>query len=129
MRIYLAIPYSFNTALSYQIVNKVAADLMQQGHIVFSPISHGHPIAEHLPEELRTDSEWWMKQDLPFIEWCDELHIISIGENGDDLIEESKGCVAELQYAMQKAKPIQIISYENQSVSQQHRRTTQPCCL
>ena len=111
MKIYMAIPYSFNPSLSYKIANKVAAELMVRGHIVFSPISHSHAIADHLPINLRTDSEWWMAQDLPLVEWADELHIVVIGEYGADLIEQSKGVQMEIAYAKKHNKKIHIIEY------------------
>jgi nucleoside 2-deoxyribosyltransferase len=87
MKVYLAIPYTFNPELSFDIANKVSADLMKKGHIVFSPISHSHVISDYLPQIVRTDSDWWMTQDLPFVEWADELHIVVIGERGTELVE------------------------------------------
>lgn len=111
MKIYLAIPYTFNPSLSHQIANKVAADLMNEGHVVFSPISHSHGIADHLPDLVRTNADWWMSQDLPFVEWADELHIICIGDNGCNLIEDSKGCQAEIRHAICKRKPIKVIDF------------------
>lgn len=111
MKIYLAIPYTFNPELSQKIANQIAADLMTQGHVVFSPISHSHGIADHLPDNLRTDSHWWMDQDLPFVEWADELHLVCIGEFGHELIEQSKGVQMEIAHAKLHHKPIEIIEY------------------
>lgn len=111
MKIYLAIPYTFNPELSHKIANKVAADLMEQGHVVFSPISHSHCIADHLPAIVRTDADWWMTQDLPFVEWADEMHVVRIGEFGHELIEKSKGVKAEWAHAVKCNKPIKIIEY------------------
>jgi nucleoside 2-deoxyribosyltransferase len=112
MKIYLAIPYTFNPSLSFQVANEVAARLMSEGHVVFSPISHSHPVADHLPQELRTDSNWWMSQDLPFVEWADEVHVVSIGGYGWDLIEESKGVQMELEHANKIGKPVKIIEHD-----------------
>ena len=111
MKIYLAIPYSWNPERSFAIANKVAAKLMSKGHIVFSPISHSHHIADHLPANLKTDADWWMKQDLPLVYWCDEVHVVCIGENGCNLIEDSKGVQAEIEFAKDHNKPIKIIDY------------------
>lgn len=110
-KIYLAIHYSFNPELSYKIACKVAAKLMSEGHVVFSPISHSHHIADFLPKSLRTDSKWWMKQDLPMIDWTDEVHLVCIGENGCNLIEDSEGVQEEIERAKEKRKPIKIIDY------------------
>ena len=115
MRIYLCIPYSFNPPLSFQIANQVAADLMQSGHIVFSPISHGHHISDYLPVELRTNSKWWMQHDLPLIEWADMVVVVVVGDSGHYLIETSKGVQMELGHAMDHGK--EIINH-NHSVEQ-----------
>ena len=49
MKIYLAGPYSHKDPLireqRFKMLNKYAAHLMRQGHIVYSPISMSHPIA------------------------------------------------------------------------------------
>lgn len=96
---YLAIPYTFNPEYSFEIVNKVAAKLMNQGKIIFSPVSHSHPISNYLDERLRTSQEFWMNQDLPILSKCDEMYIIVIGKEGRKLIDNSKGCVSELEKA------------------------------
>lgn len=111
MKIYLAIPYTFGPSFSFDIANRVCADLMSKGHVVFSPISHSHPVADHLPKELRTDADWWMNQDLPFVEWADCVCVVRIGRLGDVLIEKSKGVQMELKRANELNKPIHIIEY------------------
>lgn len=111
MKIYLAIPYSFNPALSFKIANIITAKLMSEGHVVFSPISHSHPVADYLPDNLRTDSNWWMNMDLPFVEWADELHVVCIGDTGHFLIEESKGVQMEIAHAKFHSKDIKIYEY------------------
>lgn len=97
--IYLAIPYCYNPAESFSLANKVSAILMAQGHVVFSPISHSHPIADHLPDKLRFSHDFWMKQDLPILAKCDALYVVVNGENGMSLIENSRGCQEELKFA------------------------------
>lgn len=111
MKIYLAIPYTWNPQKSFEIANKVSARLMEKGNIIFSPVSHSHGIADHLPTEFRTDSNWWMNQDLPLVEWADELHVVLIGENGHDLIERSKGVKMEIEHARKHNKPVKIYEY------------------
>ena len=111
MKVYLAIPYTFNPELSHKIANKVAAELMDKGDVVFSPISHSHCIADHLPDLVRTDADWWMTQDIPFVEWCDKVVIICIGEYGGELIASSKGCQMELQTARNLNKQIEVYEY------------------
>ena|SRR6185369_5341778 len=111
MKIYLAIPYTWNPAKSFEIANKVSAKLMENGNVVFSPVSHSHGIADHLPTNIRTDSHWWMTQDLPLVEWADELHVVVIGENGNALIEQSRGVQMEIAHAKKHQKQIHIYEY------------------
>lgn len=110
--IYLACPYSYNPNESFEMANKVAAKLMQQGHIVFSPVSHSHKIADHMENEMRYSQNFWLKQDLKFMDVCDKLIIISIGKDGKKLIKESKGCQSEIQKAMKLNLPINYYKYE-----------------
>lgn len=109
---YLCIPYSFAPELSFAIANEVAAELMLQGKVVFSPVSHSHHIADYLPKEHRTSHEFWMKQDLPVLRKCDELLVVVIGENGHQLIAESKGCHDEIGEAMIRQIPINYYQYD-----------------
>lgn len=111
MKLYLAIPYTWNAEKSFEIANKVAASYMMFGHTVFSPISHSHSIAEHLFSSLRYDQDFWMAQDLPMVEWCDKLVVIVIGENGHELISNSKGVQAEINHAKLHNKEITIHEY------------------
>lgn len=54
--IYLAIPYSWNSTKSFELANEIAANLMMDGHIVFSPISHSHSIANYMDKISRINS-------------------------------------------------------------------------
>jgi hypothetical protein len=94
MKIYLAAPYSAPTEAEREArfiqANKAAAFLMQKGHIVFSPISHSHPIAHHIGNHLSHD--FWLKQDFSFMDWADELWILCA-----DGWEQSKGIALEIE--------------------------------
>lgn len=50
---------------------------MDQGHIVFSPISHSHPISKYTKADS-CDSNFWIRQDLAFIPIIDELWIYKL---------------------------------------------------
>lgn len=93
MKIYLAAPYSAPTPEEREArfiqANKAAAFLMQQGHEVFSPISHSHPIAHHINNHLSHD--FWLKQDFAFLPWADELVVLCA-----DGWDRSKGIMLEL---------------------------------
>jgi len=109
--IYLCIPYSWNPEKSFEIANKVTAKLMQEGNIVFSPVSHSHPISLEMQDYLQTNHDFWMSQDLPMLERCDELLVVIIGEEGPNLISNSKGCQAEINTANTFGMPINYIEY------------------
>ena len=99
MKIYLAVPYSGMKEESFRKVNTVAAKLMNDGHIVYSPISHCHSIAKQ--EKLPTDWNFWKTMDTAFIEWCEELHVLKL--NGWD---RSTGVNAEIDIAEHMGKNV-----------------------
>lgn len=99
MKIYLAIPYSGMERESFILANHVAAKLMREGHIVYSPISHAHPIA--MQERLPTGWKYWAKTDGEFIRWCDKVCVIM--KKG---WQKSKGVRAELKLASTLKKGI-----------------------
>lgn len=77
---------------------------MDQGHIVFSPISHSHPISIHAnPDPF--DHDFWLRQDLPFMSVCDEVYIYCIPG-----WENSKGIKREIEHAERLGKPVRYIS-------------------
>lgn len=93
-KIYLACPYSapeFSLReLRARIASRVAAFFMSRGHVVFSPITHGHEIAEFLPPALAYDHDFWMAQCLPMLESCDVLVVVPLYG-----WERSRGVAAE----------------------------------
>jgi len=105
-KIYLACPFS-HTLKSVQEarfdeVNKKAAELMEEGHIVFSPISHSVPINAHFRDEK--DLDFWLRQDLPLLEMCDEVWVLALPG-----WKESLGVQAEMVHARLYRKPIRIL--------------------
>ena len=107
MKIYLATPYSHKSRRvrvgRFKKVNKKAAEIMRGGHVVFSPISHSHPIAE-TGKINSLDLDFWLEQDMAFMEWCDELWVYC--QKGWD---ESKGVLAEIDIATEMRKGISYI--------------------
>ena len=105
IRIYLACPYSHKDPevqeRRYDIATRKAADLMFAGHIVFSPITHSHPISHHLPE---MGHDFWMRQDFAFLDWADELWVCGI-----DGFRESEGVNAEIDYALKHKMTVKIL--------------------
>lgn len=110
MKIYLATPYSSRWKvcpwtqrwLRFRKINKIAAGLMREGHHVYSPISHTHPIAR--AGDLPKGWEFWKAYDKTFILWCDEVWIYKAPG-----WHESKGVLSEIVIARELGRPIRFI--------------------
>lgn len=100
-KIYLAIPYSRYEEKSFMLANEIAAELLKEGHIVFSPISMSHPIAIH--GNLKGDWNTWKRVDFEFIKWCEEVVVVNFD---NDAVTNSVGVQAELEYAKELDKKI-----------------------
>ena len=96
--IYLAAPYSDPSpevrSARVELASRAAAYLMEQGFVVFSPITHGHYVADHLPDACRLDHEFWMKQCLPFLDRSHGLIVLPLPG-----WESSRGVQAERRRA------------------------------
>lgn len=93
--IYLASPYSHTDEnvrrRRFEAACRAAAFLMEQGHVVFSPIAHSHPVEQNMAEIH--DTAWWMRQDLAFMESCERMLILTLA--GWDI---SKGVKLEREW-------------------------------
>ena len=80
MIIYVAAPYSSKNPirrwLRYRKANQYAAKLMDEGHIVFSPLSHSVPISYYIGNP--TDTIFCIRQDIYWLQYCDEIHILQL---------------------------------------------------
>ena len=99
--IYLASPYTHADAgvreERFRAACRAAATLMRQGHVVFAPIVHGHPlVAEGLPIEW----PWWERFDREHLSRCDEVVVLML-----DGWESSAGVQAEIRIAAESGKP------------------------
>ena len=100
--IYLASPYSHPSPMirhsRFQAALAAAARLMADGHIVFSPIAHSHPIEAMCFAEPKPGT-FWKAQDEPLLRAASRLIVLQI-----DGWQESKG----IQWEMEVAREIQI---------------------
>lgn len=107
MIIYLATHYTHPDAevreQRFEEINEAAAVVMALGHTVFSPISHSHPIAKHMSDELLTEHYFWMGQDLPFLRMADELWIYP-----EAAMFGSEGVKAEIKEALSQGKRVLV---------------------
>ena len=107
--IYLASPYSDSDPevreQRFEKVCQAAAGLVRAGHIVFSPIAHGHSISKF---GLPTGWKDWEKSDRAFLVRCDEVAVLTL-----DGWDESEGVREEIRIAKEIEKPVQYVSPSN----------------
>ena len=107
--IYLACPYTHRDSRvsvdRFREVNKVAAGLIKEGFLVFSPISHSHPITVH---GIRGDFEYWKEFDKAIMDLCEELYVLKL-----EGWRESKGVAFEMSYMESKGKPVVYVEPED----------------
>ncbi len=73
---YLGSPYSKypgGREEAFRLVCKKAGDLMRQGHAIFCPIAHSHPIEMESGTEATHD--FWLGQDVAFLAICEGMFV------------------------------------------------------
>lgn len=78
----------------FEAVCAKSASLMRQGYTVFSPIAHSHHIATHLHPDLLMHNRFWMKQDLPILQFAEKLIVLTL-----DGWQHSRGLNEECRFA------------------------------
>ena len=110
MRIYLASPFNHKHFwirwYRVYVATKCAAKLMKDGYRVFSPLTHSFFIALFLSKELMCDHDFWMEQDLPFVDDSDCVVVVS---NETDW-KLSSGVTAEVRRACEQYKPFFVFT-------------------
>jgi hypothetical protein len=103
---YLACPYSHPDravrVARFDAANRAAGKLMREGHHVFSPISHTHPIAE--VADLPLGWEFWEGFDRAYLAHSWRVVVLML-----DGWRESKGVTAEICIANEQGLPIEYI--------------------
>jgi hypothetical protein len=101
VKLYLACPYSHPDpeveAARFEAANVAAGALMKRGDLVFSPISHSHPI--HLAHGLPGDFGFWKAFDVWMIGACEAVVVLLL-----DGWQQSKGIAAEIALAREQGK-------------------------
>ncbi len=105
--LYVACPFSHEKQdvrdYRFRTACRASALLMKAGVVVFSPLSHSVPIAEYVGE-VESDHEFWLGQDIPILQRCEELLILGL-----DGWTESLGVRKEMFEALVLKKPITLI--------------------
>jgi hypothetical protein len=107
--VYLACPYTDISSevreKRFHAANRAAADLIRSGHIVFSPITMSHPIDIVLAGRENTlGSEFWVRFDEAFMEFCSEIAILMI-----DGWESSAGVLRERRFFESRGLPVRYL--------------------
>ena len=107
--IYLACPYTHPDGRireeRFRSATEVAADLIRQGHIVYSPITMTHPIDVVLAGTGSTlGSDFWVSFDEAFMDACSEMVILKV-----DGWDKSAGIKREIAYFKKQGKPIRYV--------------------
>ena len=105
--IYVACPYSDNQkdvmAKRFESVSAFCAELLRYRVMVFSPISHSHPIAQYgLPKGW----DFWQRWGRIYLEFCDAIIVLRLP--GWDV---SIGVTAEIAAMKAQGKPIVYAEY------------------
>lgn len=96
---YLAIPYSWNPIKSFEIANVVTRHCLENKLLVFSPVSHDHPI--NLVGGNPIKHETWLNFDTTILSLCPAMILVYYGNNGHELIKQSSGCQQEIEFCQQ----------------------------
>lgn len=103
--LYLAAPYSDPDPRvrqrRFEAVCQHAAALIRSGALLFSPLSHSHPIATY---GVPVDWSYWEDFDSRLLATCDELAVLRL-----DGWRESVGVQAEIDLALDMGLPIRFL--------------------
>lgn len=111
--IYLASPYSHPDPVikktRFLLVEQCTAALINQGHLVWSPIVHCYEMAKKFT--MPDDAEFWKSYNFDFIRRCDAMYLLKI-----DGWQESKGVMMELNLAEAILLPLRFVTPEGQFI-------------
>lgn len=102
--IYLAAPYTHKSRRvmrkRFIAANKLAAYLYDNGHNVYSPLTHSVLIS-HYTKAQTDDSEYWVDRVAQFIKSCDTFVVLQLPG-----WEESQGIAKETRIAKSLGMPV-----------------------
>jgi hypothetical protein len=86
----------------FEALTAVAAEIVKQGHIVYSPITHTHPIDLHfVRDDVHLSSDFWCDFDETFMSVCTEMVIVPL-----EGWEKSSGVTRERAYFEARGLPV-----------------------
>ncbi len=103
---YLACPYTHTDPLvqesRFHAANRAAAHIINNGHFVYSPISHCHPLA--MDSKLPGDWRFWEKYCRVSIGWCNRIMVLRVPG-----WEVSTGVQAEIKIGIERGLVIEYM--------------------
>lgn len=111
--IYLAGPYTSADAAGraerFDALTKAAAKFISKGYIVYSPITHTHPIdVEMIEMGITNDSDYWCDFDETFMSVCTDMVILMLPG-----WQESSGIAREIEYFSKRECSIHFLPVES----------------
>lgn len=107
--IYLASPYSHPDDEiredNYVVVSNIAADMVADGQVVFSPISYGHNLITF--KEMPSNWEFWFNFCVTFLLKCDKLVVCKMPG-----WENSVGVKEEIEIAINHGIDVEYIDVD-----------------
>jgi hypothetical protein len=104
--IYLASPYGNPDDKiredNYIVVSNIAADMVFNGDVAFSPISYGHNLISF--KDMPTDWEFWFNFCVTFLLKCDKIVVCQMPG-----WENSVGVKEEIEIAIKNGIPVEYI--------------------
>jgi hypothetical protein len=104
---YLACPYTHADEhmeqRRYEQVTAIAADLMRQGLVVYSPITSMH----YLARRVKVNEIDWLQHDLTILARCDKLIVLQL-----EGWEGSGGIRCEIEAAEEHNIPIEYMEFD-----------------
>jgi len=104
--IYLASPYTHSdkeiVESNYKLVSEIAANMVADGYVVFSPISYGHNLLNF--KEMPSNWEFWFKFCVTFLLKCDKMLVCTMPG-----WEKSVGVKEEIEIASAHGIPVEFL--------------------
>jgi hypothetical protein len=89
----------------FDLATRAAAELINRGRIVFSPVTMTHPIDQVIsPGNASLGSGYWVTFDEAFMDVCSEMIVLEV-----DGWKESDGIRREIQYFESQNKMIHYV--------------------
>ena len=96
----------------YHKVSKIVIDLMINGYVVFSPITHSHVAwtKSGIKDDVQTDHDFWMEQDYWFVDRCDIMFVYGSFD------KTSKGVLREIKWAKEMGTEIVYLNKKGEVI-------------